>query len=350
MNSRDRDERDYQEAEIDLDTNKHEITEMDVPQESCAKEQSEVNGEKYYRCVDGIYRKNKVIGFCRYHLHIGALTAALIRQHECLQKECPFLEKYEDKPFWKEREKKKNLAKLRRKNKNKPVRSIPILKSALETAEECLKDIPNVKVQRAETLNNGVVFWVYTLEPGYTYKIRHRLMGTMGKRVWVKAIDIPYIQTIEMLGDKFQPRNKKEEKNYRMNMIAKHARDNQPDIAASDVCGCYGCESIIKPDEIKEYVKGIIFTTAKCPKCGRCTVLPEHPDYSLSKQLLNVVHNHFYKPPKKTDEYIGNSITKRLHVRGCRYVSATNSIFFKSLDKAIAEQYEPCKICMSKYE
>ena len=44
-------------------------------------------------------RKN-VIGCCHYMLHPGKLTKPLLRKHNCLEKKCPFLEKYEDRPFW----------------------------------------------------------------------------------------------------------------------------------------------------------------------------------------------------------------------------------------------------------
>ena len=44
-------------------------------------------------------RKN-VIGCCHYMLHPGKLTKQLLRKHNCLEKKCPFLEKYEDTPFW----------------------------------------------------------------------------------------------------------------------------------------------------------------------------------------------------------------------------------------------------------
>ena len=33
-------------------------------------------------------------------LHPGKLTKQLLRKHNCLEKRCPFLEKYEDTPFW----------------------------------------------------------------------------------------------------------------------------------------------------------------------------------------------------------------------------------------------------------
>lgn len=44
--------------------------------------------------------RGNIVGFCHIQTHPGKLTKNLLREHECLEKKCPFLEKYEDSPFW----------------------------------------------------------------------------------------------------------------------------------------------------------------------------------------------------------------------------------------------------------
>lgn len=75
---------------------------------------------------------NEIIGFCHNKLHKGHLTQKLIKQHECLEKQCKYLEKYTDKPFWKHLEKKK-LAKQNHKNYKKR-------KKELENSEKQIND------------------------------------------------------------------------------------------------------------------------------------------------------------------------------------------------------------------
>lgn len=44
--------------------------------------------------------RENVIGCCHNLLHPGKLIKLLLREQKCLEKQCPFLEKYEDRPFW----------------------------------------------------------------------------------------------------------------------------------------------------------------------------------------------------------------------------------------------------------
>lgn len=49
-------------------------------------------------------RRKNVIGYCHCALHEGALNKRLLDEHECLKKGCRYLQKYEERPFWIERE------------------------------------------------------------------------------------------------------------------------------------------------------------------------------------------------------------------------------------------------------
>ena len=58
-------------------------------------------------------RRTKAIGYCKKH---GAhLTESTMKKHECLRKNCNYLKKHEENPYWEARAKLK-LEKKNRKN------------------------------------------------------------------------------------------------------------------------------------------------------------------------------------------------------------------------------------------
>lgn len=65
--------------------------------------------------VNGLYgskmNKNRAVGFCRHHR--CCLSVKQLKAHECLQKNCWYLVKYEDHEWWFQRD----LMKQRRKAK-----------------------------------------------------------------------------------------------------------------------------------------------------------------------------------------------------------------------------------------
>ena len=72
----------------------------------------------------------RTVGYCHNQKHHGALSVKMIKQHQCLGKQCPYLEKIENHPYWKNRaeikEKKKEAEKAKKAeldaifNTNKP--------------------------------------------------------------------------------------------------------------------------------------------------------------------------------------------------------------------------------------
>lgn len=53
--------------------------------------------------IDGNYRSvavKNIAGTCHNNIHKGYLDIKLLQQHDCINKKCPFLEKFEDYPFW----------------------------------------------------------------------------------------------------------------------------------------------------------------------------------------------------------------------------------------------------------
>ncbi len=49
--------------------------------------------------VISIKRRN-ILGWCHHNMHKGALNKALLEQHDCLGKNCPYLERNSQSPFW----------------------------------------------------------------------------------------------------------------------------------------------------------------------------------------------------------------------------------------------------------
>lgn len=57
----------------------------------------------YGSCIS----RNKACAYC-YH-HKCHLTVKMLKQHECLKKQCHALKKHEEHNYWKQRERKKEL-------------------------------------------------------------------------------------------------------------------------------------------------------------------------------------------------------------------------------------------------
>lgn len=57
---------------------------------------------------------NKAIGYCHSGQHQGFMSEKMLKQHGCLSKQCPYLQKYEDKEFWIRRAEIKELKKLKK--------------------------------------------------------------------------------------------------------------------------------------------------------------------------------------------------------------------------------------------
>lgn len=60
----------------------------------------------------------------------------------------------------------------------------------------------------------------------------------------------------------------------------------------SRLCGCFYCESIYDPAEIKDWIDGR--ETAMCAKCGIDSVIPETEKYPLTKEFLKKMHDYWF--------------------------------------------------------
>lgn len=59
---------------------------------------------------------NRAVGYC-YHHH-AALTVKTLKKHECLNKQCNALCKYNEHDFWRQHEQKKAWRRARKENMN----------------------------------------------------------------------------------------------------------------------------------------------------------------------------------------------------------------------------------------
>lgn len=65
-------------------------------------------------------RKGRIVGYCHNIIHPGKLTKPILEKHDCLGKQCPFLEKYEESSYWQELKHRQNAkAKARQCKKEK---------------------------------------------------------------------------------------------------------------------------------------------------------------------------------------------------------------------------------------
>ncbi len=44
--------------------------------------------------------KRNAVGYCHHKKHIGNLNERMLKEHGCIEKKCPYLEKYEDNKYW----------------------------------------------------------------------------------------------------------------------------------------------------------------------------------------------------------------------------------------------------------
>ena len=67
-----------------------------------------------WKLINGSVTRSEPVGYCRCNAHKGWMTLKLVNSHECLKKNCPFLDKNTYHPYWKSHDLKKQKAKLGR--------------------------------------------------------------------------------------------------------------------------------------------------------------------------------------------------------------------------------------------
>lgn len=76
----------------------------------------------------------------------------------------------------------------------------------------------------------------------------------------------------------------------------KHSIFNENEILASDYCGCFFCEKIFEPKEIKIFMKekNNDIKTALCPYCNIDSVIGSQSKFDINPELLKEMHNYFF--------------------------------------------------------
>ena len=59
-------------------------------------------------------KQEKSVGFCTNYLHYGRLSLKNMKNHKCLDKNCPYLIPFNQHQFWQDRDKKLNDKKLKK--------------------------------------------------------------------------------------------------------------------------------------------------------------------------------------------------------------------------------------------
>lgn len=106
--------------------------------------------------------KRTLVGFCHNTLHRGGLTRKLMEEHGCLEKRCPFLQKYLDNSYWQEQKKQQKKRAAAKVKKRAAREERQAAEEQLSLAKEKLKAL--VGEEPLEIVN------VERLEP-YTYTV-----------------------------------------------------------------------------------------------------------------------------------------------------------------------------------
>lgn len=73
----------------------------------------EIDADRCVRTIDGSYcTLNRRVGYCWNRIHRGVLTRPQMEQHQCIERNCHYFQKYPDAEYWQ----RKAQAKERRQN------------------------------------------------------------------------------------------------------------------------------------------------------------------------------------------------------------------------------------------
>ena len=99
------------------------------------------------RLLTGEYRtlkRGKIVGFCQNSLHPGKMTKDIMKQHDCLGKECWYFQKYQDAFYWEsieiQKQKKQNRKEQRRQERREKLLQEETLYRVKELFQQCADD------------------------------------------------------------------------------------------------------------------------------------------------------------------------------------------------------------------
>lgn len=72
----------------------------------------------------------------------------------------------------------------------------------------------------------------------------------------------------------------------------KHCIRHRAELEASDMCSCFYCLSMYPPNEILKWIDD--GQTALCPKCSIDSVIGSASGYSITREFLQRMHDHWF--------------------------------------------------------
>lgn len=76
----------------------------------------------------------------------------------------------------------------------------------------------------------------------------------------------------------------------------RHSIRHRQEVLGSQTCGCFYCLSVFTPGEIVEWTDETegVGQTALCPRCGIDSVIGSSSGYTISKDFLSQMHQHWF--------------------------------------------------------
>lgn len=72
-----------------------------------------------------------------------------------------------------------------------------------------------------------------------------------------------------------------------------HCINNQEELSNSRICGCFYCNKIFEPKEIKDWITDSKLT-AQCPYCNIDSVIGDASGYPITKSFLRAMHKEWF--------------------------------------------------------
>lgn len=73
-----------------------------------------------------------------------------------------------------------------------------------------------------------------------------------------------------------------------------HSSHNKDELSRSSICGCFYCEMVYSPTEIKEWVDKLSLT-ALCPRCSIDSVIGDASGLPITESFLNKMHKFWFE-------------------------------------------------------